>query len=709
MVALTGAGQGGRLPPERRLRGSRLHDPASWAAPLADPGSPDPRRPDWAAPTGKTQLAIYYAESQWRARAIDLLAWIDASSRAAILCGYADAVAATTGSVPSGDPELVAGSFLSWLEQTSQRWLIVLDDLASGDDIDGLWPAGAFGRVVITTRNPGAVTGRALCLEIGPFSRRDAMSYLVGRLSADPEQRRGAIDLIEDLDFQPLALTQASAVIANSWTTCADYREYFGSRQNQLADLADSAAGRPAAAAVTWVIAVEQAELMLPGGAVQNCLAFAAVLDGHGIPIDVFTTNAGSDLIAASGFARGGPEELARNALSALERVCLVTIDKAGVPRAARLNHEVQAAVRSVLPSGGLQRVADAAAAALLEAWPQGDQRSRPAQMFRASAAELRRCTGEVLWANGSPALLIRVGQSLDSAQMVSPAVEYWRDLVADGQRYLGPGHPDSLRLVEHLASACQTAGLAEDSVLWLRRIVDDRIRALGAHHPLSLAALVSLGRTMAAVGDFGNALAVLDSTLAESQHARGVAHPDTLSIRDDVASVYLAAGQPDQAILLGSRTLAERERSQGPAHRDTLATRNALAEAYLADGRIKNALSQYRRAYEDRVQSVGPAHRDTLRAGGALAAAYHLAGRMPKAVQLYEETRAGCERTLGANDPDSLAACLNLARGYYAVGRLSNAADLLRDTIARCEQVLPSTDPLVRSARETLAAIAGN
>lgn len=42
---------------------------------------------DWPESCGKTQLAAYVAESLWRSRTVDLLAWVAASSRASILSG----------------------------------------------------------------------------------------------------------------------------------------------------------------------------------------------------------------------------------------------------------------------------------------------------------------------------------------------------------------------------------------------------------------------------------------------------------------------------------------------------------------------------------------------------------------------------------------------------------------------------------------------
>src|SRR5262245_36743147 len=47
--------------------------------------------PDWLAASGKTQVAAHLAESLWRARQLDLLVWITATSGMPILSGFAAA------------------------------------------------------------------------------------------------------------------------------------------------------------------------------------------------------------------------------------------------------------------------------------------------------------------------------------------------------------------------------------------------------------------------------------------------------------------------------------------------------------------------------------------------------------------------------------------------------------------------------------------
>ncbi|HEX7268753.1 MAG TPA: tetratricopeptide repeat protein, partial [Streptosporangiaceae bacterium] len=143
------------------------------------------------------------AEWLWQSGKVDLLVWAVATSRASVLSAYVEAAVAVMGADPAGDAETVAGRFVSWLAETSRPWLVVLDDLSDTADLEGLRPEGPAGRVLITTTNAAAVPGpqRALVLSVGAFSPREALSYLMGRLTADPDQRLGAIDLVADLGY----------------------------------------------------------------------------------------------------------------------------------------------------------------------------------------------------------------------------------------------------------------------------------------------------------------------------------------------------------------------------------------------------------------------------------------------------------------------------------------------------------------------------
>jgi tetratricopeptide (TPR) repeat protein len=654
---------------------------------------------------GKTQVAVYAAESLWRSGDLDLLVWVVATSRASVLSGLVAAAAATR-SDHVGDAESVSASFTEWLGQTSRRWLAVFDDLRNAADLEGLWPAGPTGRVLITTADPAIIPGerRAVALQVPEFSTREGMSYLMGRLTADPDQRLGAIDLVADLGREPQALAQASAVIARSSLSCRTYRDYYAQRRTQLAVDGNDP---PSAAAVTWTLSVEHAERLAPGGGAQHLLALAALLDRHGVPGTVFTTAAVCRYLAAGGTGQAVNPDAAWNALSALDRADLLSIDGTTTPPTVRMSSTVQAAVRAATPKVLLDQVAIAAADALLEVWPADEPEPWLATDLRSCTISLWRATGDRLWAEGCHPLLVRAGQSMDGARLTGPAVAHWRELAATSDRVAGTGGPDTLMVGGYLVSALLAAGQAAEAVAWARWVLASRTRVLGPDDPSTLAAQTTLGRALMATGQADAAAKVLETAAAECERVLGADHLDTIGAQEELASACRSAGKPE-ATQLYQRVLASRERLQGPRHPDAMTTRQRLADSYLADGRVKEANSEIKRVLADRERVLGADHVDTIVARGKLAAAYDSAGRMASALQLYEQACQGYERVLGADDPQTLMSQANLAHAYYKAGRLSDATRQLRATLGRCEQVLPSDAALTQTLRESLKNIAG-
>jgi tetratricopeptide (TPR) repeat protein len=675
------------------------------------PGSAFAEGPsNWLGACGKTQIAVIIAESLWRSAAIDALVWSSATNRASVLSAYAQASAAAFGIEPSGTAESVAARFVSWLSATSQPWLVVLDDLQDTTDLDGLWPEGPAGRVLVTSTQSSVASGRrgTQVVPIGFFSVREALNCLTERLSVNPAQRHGAIDLIEALGREPLALAQAASVVANSTLACRDYRDYFARRRQQIGVAAGEV---PSAAAVTWTLSLGQAESLLPGASVRLMLVLVALLDGHGTPGAIFSTPAVAAYLggAVTPFSSAVDPKPAWDALLAIERAGLITVNRAVAPPTILMSSVLQAAIRLAAPANVQEPAARAAASALLEAWPADEPQPWTADSLRVNAASLQGSAADVLWADGCHPLLLRAGRSLDGARLVGSAVEYWRDLAARCDTKLMPGHPDTLVVAGHLAAAYLAAGYAAEAVHWYQRVLAERGRELAPGHPAIIAARVSLAKALVVASEPADAVTVLLRAVSECEQFRGPGHPDTLSARDQLAAAYQAAGDVAAASRLLSRNLTDRERLQGPRDAETIATRDRLAAACLAEGKIKDAVSHYKRVLSDREKVLGRDNPDTIATTANLAATYHAAGRMPAAMQLSERCCADSERLLGADHVDTLARRANLAHLYYAVGRVGDAVTLLRDTAARCERVLPYGDPLIQAIQQSLANIAGS
>jgi tetratricopeptide (TPR) repeat protein len=678
--------------------------PAGSVALVAD-GTPGGSSTGRDRPCGRTQLASWAAGALWNARAADLLAWVPASSRVSVLSAYVR-VAAELG-LDHGDADLVAARLLAWLAGTRRPWLIVLDDLRDGADMTGLWPGGPAGRVLVTAADTTVLAGgpQALEVRVPPFSLREAMGFLSARLTEDPDQRNGAIDLAGVTGGEPAALAMAAEVIAATGVSCREYLCWFTQRRDELAP----AGYASSPADVAWTLSADVAGQMIPAGGTWPLLVLAALLDGSGIPAIVFTAPAVRGYLAGpdSGSALAPGE--AQAMVLALARAGLLTIDAtAPAGPVARMSRQVQQAVLAAAPPGLAGRAACAAASALVQAWPGEQPHSWLAAALRSSAAALQHAAGDVLWAEGCHRLLPAAGRSLEDAGMAGPAASWWRMVAGGASRLLGPEHPDTLASASRLAAALVTAGEPAEAVTWAELALAGWARIRGTADPAAITAQVTLGRCLAAAGKAGDAAAVLDHAARLSEQMHGGGDPGTLAARDEHAVVLLAAGHRAEAVRCCQQAVSGYERRYGEVHAAALAARARLAAACLAAGLPQDAVTEYGRVLAAREKACGADHLDTLAARTGLAGALTAAGDISAALQHRQQACAGYVRVLGADHPDALAARADLARAYSAAGQLGDAVLELRDAIRCSERALSPGDPMTVALREALACMGG-
>lgn len=695
--------------------------------------------------TGKTELATAIAHAAWDQRAVDLLLWVTPTGRDAVLTSYTEALARAGLTDPGEGPEAAASVLLSWLAETSRGWLAVFDGLADPEAMEGLWPQGSNGRVLVTV--PRADAAKALdarTVQVGLFSAREAMAYLSGRLRADPDQWIGALDLATELGFLPVALSQAASVMVSTGIDCRQYRAKVAERKQWLAG--SGAGAYPAIAAATWSLSAELADQTAPTALARPALALASVLDPHGIPAAALTSPAACGYLTTSRGTTEADEAQARATLYNLARVGLVAIDTTSAIRTVRVHPLVQATVRQNLAPSEYERAAAAAADSLLTLWPDEGGSPQFEQALRDCTTSLHTAAGNVLWEPDCHPLLQRAGRSLEEAGLARPAIVYWQGMMEISRRLLGRGHPQTIGARDRLAAAFEAAGRLDNAVAMYERALAERQHAKGSHDPGRLGTQMNLARayrevgraadavrlaqraaaeseqalgpgnpgTLAAQSELGQALltdersreaaAVFQHVLDVQERTLGTLHPDTLATRGNLAHAYRAAGQVINAIALFTKTLQDRERVSGTGHLDTITARAALASALRAAGHLKAALPHYRRALADRERVQGLDHPDTITARTNLADTYHMANKFKDAIALYERALADSERVQGPDHPGTITARGNLASAYHSARKLTRAIPLYERTLADCARVLGPQHPDTLTSRGNLA-----
>jgi hypothetical protein len=217
----------------------------------------------------------------------------------------------------------------TWLcNEAKGKWLMILDNADDGsvffrsdgeqsiignstysDTKDNLLstflPNSNNGAIVVTTRDRDAAfrfTGRNQdIIRVEPMRKTDALKLLSKQLGDYFEEDIGA-NLVETLDYIPLAITQASAYICREAprTSISKYLEKLQRSRRAKENILNHDSGDPwrdASASnsvmTTWQISFEQIHTSRPSAA--DLLSLMSFFDRQGIPEDLLRVSKGED------------------------------------------------------------------------------------------------------------------------------------------------------------------------------------------------------------------------------------------------------------------------------------------------------------------------------------------------------------------------------------------------------------------------------
>ncbi|MFI9764968.1 tetratricopeptide repeat protein [Streptomyces sp. NPDC051963] len=671
---------------------------------------------------GKTQLAAFYARTAWQAGAVDLLVWVTASSRDAIISGYANAGADVADAAPA-DPEQAATRSLAWAETTDRRWLIILDDLADLTAVRGLWPPEHHrGRVLVTTRRrDAALRGHSRhFIGIDQFTSAEAAAYLTAKLAVhnrqdDPEQ---IVGLAADLEHLPLALAQAVAYLIDLELDCSTYRERLADRARTLPGLLPETGSLPddqaVTVAATWSLSIDRADRLSPEGVARPLMHLASLLDPNGIPITVLTSPSALAYLTAHRAFRNatGPiglcppvtEADAADALRCLHRLSLADHTSGTSHNAVRVHRLAQRVTRESLTDDQRDALARVCADALLEVWPQVERDTALAQALRANTNALTRHAQHALWRPVSHPVLFHTGNSLGSAGLAATARSHFHDLHITARQQLGPDHSHTLTARANLAYWQGVTGDVVGAVAAFEELLTDMLRVLGPDDPHTLTARANLAYWRGMVGDAAGAATAFEGVLTDEESALGPDHPHTLTARAGLAYWRRKAGDVAGATTAYEDVLADRKRVLGHDHPDTLTTRHNLAYWQGETGDAVGAVAAFEELLTDMLRVLGPDHPHTLTARHNLARWRGEAGDAVGAVAAFEELLTDMLRVLGHGHPDTLTTRHNLAYCWGVTGNADAATAALQRVLADQERVLGSDHPDTLITRHNLA-----
>jgi tetratricopeptide (TPR) repeat protein len=661
---------------------------------------------------GKSQLAIEYT---YRVRESSPLSvfWVHSGTQARFKEGY-QRIAGLVKMDGWDNPRLDTLQLVyDWLcKRENGKWAMVIDN--ADDDtvffdrstkaLSEYIPQSENGRILITSRNRDLayklIGNHRSIIEVKPMNEGDAMSLLGKKLGPDIG-RENAPELLNALDYMPLAITQAAAYIQQRAPRMSvkQYLDVFRKSERDQSrlltkDLGDARRDGRASNSImmTWQTSFEHIESHIPTAA--SLLSLMCLFDRQGIP----------ETLLEGRYTDEEDDADFEDDIQILSSYSLVEASSEGSFEMHRL---VQASTRKWLEVNNQ-----------LEHWKEiytkilnaefndyGENYSicklavphvQAAIDCRPSSHVSLEIWAALLYAAGT--FLILLGQYELSEKMTLITLE-------TRQRLLGPEHPDSLHTMNQHAMILQTRGKYEEAEEVYKHVLATRRRLLGTEHNEILTSMNNLASVYSDIGQLEKSEELNAEVIKLSKKVLGPEHSHTLVPMNNQVCLYIRQGRFEDAVQLGREVAEKRNKLFGPQHRRTVMSKGNLAEALTKLGKLDEAEVLTVEVLE-RARDIWGDHPATFVAMSSLSEVYRMQKKWKDAQGLALQVRDLNAQWLGPDHPSTLTTMFRLAMVYHDQMLLDKAESILVEALERWRKIPMPESLLIFTSIYNLANI---
>lgn len=281
------------------------------------------------------------------------------------------------------------------------------------------------------------------------------------------------------------------------------------------------------------------------------------------------------------------------------------------------------------------------------------------------------------------------MGQVYGNLGLYGRANELFVKAIEINRRALGPDHPSTLTLRDHLGWNLAREGHFPEAEKLLRETLDLRRRILGAENPDTLSTMNNLASTLDEEGRYPEAEALVRDTVTRRRRVLGPEDPDTVISMTGLADILMDEGHNEEAERIEEEALEILRRTLGPEHPRTLTAMGDLGVILSAEGHNEEAEKVKRETLEIEHRVLGPEHPNTLRLMINLASTLQQERRFPEAEQILRDALEIERRVLGPEHPWTLSTMNNLVNTFNKQGRWQEGEKLGRETLEIRRKVL--------------------
>jgi tetratricopeptide (TPR) repeat protein len=530
---------------------------------------------------GKTQIALqvaYWARQNMPSYSIF---WISALSKASFEQACTQIATKLEISKISDNEDAMESVQRHLSLESIGPWLLIVDN---ADDMDLLFgssdspggmsqylPESELGVTLLTTRSREIAVSFAgnEVTNLQEMHLQEATSLLEKSLiQRDSRLDRGeTVQLLEELNYLPLAITQAVAYMNTADISISKYLSLLHGAKSDVINLLgrqfhDSTRyrGSQNAVATTWLISFQQ--IHRTDEAAANLLSFISCIEPKAISQSLLP-----DI---------GSEEQIVHAIGTLcGYAFLVKRDDASYDMHSLVHLATQVWVQE---QGFTKQTMERAVLHLAGVFPSDDHTNR--KLWRIflphSLRALQESEGHDTEERSE--LNMKVARCLEADGRIREAVCCYEERCRWSECQYAEDHPSRLASQYALASVYQDNGQIGEAVKLLEHVVAVEEITLAKEHPDRLASQHEFASAYQADGQIGEAVKLLEHVVAVQEKVLAEEHPDRLASQHALARAYQADGQIGEAVKLLEHVAAVRETTLAEGHPERLALQHTLA-----------------------------------------------------------------------------------------------------------------------------------
>lgn len=668
--------------------------------------------------------------------------WVHASNAARVEQGYrdiAEQVKISGRNDPKGDIFQLVDNWLR--TEKTIKWALILDNAddvllfenhTAGKNVlvqadgssDGATqsllahlPRSENGSILVTSRNKSValqLVEESEIFVIEPMNDSDALALLGKKLEGNIDDTGDALELIEALEYMPLAIIQAAAYIRQRESNFS-IREYLKDlkKNDQIktsllsredGNLLGRDSGAKNSIMITWQISFDH--ILKTRTSAADLLSLMSFFDRQGIPKNLLKTRNDAEHVRSRGVVDGGGEdpdvedgEDAVNSKTDDRKIdsdgntlSISSFDNEFETDITTLRNYSFISISTDDTLYDMHRLVQLAIQNWLEA--RGQHETWKQKFIKILYAEFPAQGNYENWTQCQ-----MLFPHVKSAEVQRPVVVEEEDSLWDWAVILSR----AAYYLETKGAFAEAESMALKGIRTMREIHGQEEEE---HEKEILVCMHTLAKIHDSQGRWKEAENLLNEVIALKTQFYGPEHVETASSMFNLASTYRHQGRWNEAETLQTQVLNINTKVLGTAHPHTLHSKNNLAMTHLDLGRWREAETLQLQVLNTHTTSLGPDHPFTLTSMNNLALNYSKQGRWPETATLQEDVMNTQTLILGPSHPNSLITMSNLAWTYRNQQKPEAAELLLRKVLSIQTPLLGAQHPSTLITLANLASI---